>query len=397
MVQDTRDINRGAVLTELLRSRPSTRTSIAASTGISSATVSRAIDQLISEGIVAEGEAIVSESRGRRKVSLDIVADRELALGVDLGASNTRFVVTDLLARPVLVREIPTIRAKSGEELARWIVTTVMAAAESLWPRIRSIGVGLPGAVSMADRTVSNAPNLPLVEDRRFLDALESGFGRSIDIDNDANYALLGEQRFGVATNAPTAAIVTIGAGLGGALAVDGAILHGRLGLVGEFGHLPIGPLGTRLEHMVTGTGILRRAADLDLPLADPSALFANDLDPGRLQLRAQFDQALLIVLTALYVSCEPDVIVLGGGIAKSLSRSLSRYEEALSLNLRSSPTLAIAALGDFSGAVGAAVAGVQRSYLQLGISHSALATIPSERGTVTGEESYSALLTAKR
>jgi len=379
MVQDTRMLNRNAVLTELLRSRPVSRKQISVSTGISAATVTRTVDALISEGILAEGSQLVVEGRGRRAVSLDLVAHRSLVLGIDLGASNTRFIVSDLLARPVVAREVATPSTLNAAALAHWLDDCVRTTSGDLWGKIAEVSLGLPGAVSQHDRSISSAPNLPQVEDPDFLEEFESFIGRTAQVDNDANFALLGEQRLGAARKTPAAAMLTLGAGLGAGLSVDGRILRGRHGLVGEFGQLPVGPLGTRLEHMVTGPGILRRADEAGWTLSSPADLFVESPGPAVRALRTHFDQALLIVLTAIAVSCEPELIVLGGGISKSLTSSLDQYQDSLRQNLRTSPRLVPAALGDFSGAVGAVVSALHRVYRELGVEEGALGELPND------------------
>lgn len=378
MVQDTRTLNRNAVLTELLRSRPISRKLIAANTGISPSTVTRTVDLLIAEGILREGAELVVDRRGRRAVSLDLVADRSYAVGVDLGASNTRLIVADLLAHPVATREVPTPPDLSPVDLAHWLANETMTTAGALWSGVEDVSLGLPGAVNQLDQSVSNAPNLAQVEDLSFLSTFQSDVGRAVQTDNDANYALLGEQRFGAARDTPTAAMLTLGAGLGAGLSIDGRILQGKHGLVGEFGQLPAGPLGTRLEHMVTGPGIIRRAREAGIVIENPAELF-YDASPTAVQtLRAHFDQALLIVLTAIAVSCEPETIVFGGGISKSLTGSLGRYQDALTQSLRISPKLTPAALGDFSGAAGAVVASLHAAYTRLGVESDALTDLPA-------------------
>jgi predicted NBD/HSP70 family sugar kinase/biotin operon repressor len=378
LVQDTRELNRNAVLTSLMSSRPASRKQIAQASGISAATVTRAIDQLIAEGIVTETAEIVSETRGRRAVELDIVTDRSYVVGVDLGASNTRMIVADLLARPLLTVETATPTDRSTASLAAWIAEQARAAAGDLWDRVDHICLGLPGAVSQRDRRISNAPNLPQVEGPTFLDEVEAAMGKPMHFDNDANYALLGEQHFGAARSSRSAAMLTIGSGLGAGLAIDGRILQGERGLIGEFGQLPVGPLGTRLEHMVTGGGILRRAAEAGIELEAPARLFDADASPAVHALRAHFDQALLIVLTATTVACDPETIVLGGGIANSLVSTLDRYQSALEQTLRASPTLAPAELGAFSGSVGAVVAALHSVYAALGVEDETIVTLPA-------------------
>lgn len=376
MVQDTRQLNREAVLTALFASRPASRKLIAERSGISPATVTRSVEQLLAEGIVTETSEIISESRGRRAVELDIVADRHFAMGIDFGATNTRILVIDLLGRTIVRRSVPTPTHEDVELLTEWLAREVTATAGDAWDRVASVCLGMPGAVGR-QRTVSNAPNLPQVEMPGFLDGVETALARPMGFDNDANYALLGELHYGAATNSPNAAMLTIGFGLGAGLAIDGRILQGERGLIGEFGQLPIGPLGARLEHMVTGSGIMRRAAEAGVALAEPAELFAADAPPALLGLRAQFDQALSIVLAAVTVACDPQTIVLGGGIATSLAPALDRYRIALEQSLRVSPAIVTARLGAYSGAVGAAVAAVHRIYAQLGVHPDTIVRLP--------------------
>lgn len=372
-MSDARDFSRRSVLADLLRHRPTSRKAIALRTGLSAATVSRTVDALVADGVIHEASEIVSESRGRRAVRLDVVAERCLVVGVDLGASNTRIVVGDFAAEPIRRREAPTPTSLDAGRLADWLADIVLELVEGDERALSAVALGLPGAVAES-RTVSNAPNLPQVESVEFTATLERRLGLQVGLDNDVNYALLGEQRIGAAKGTPSAAMVTIGAGLGAALAIDGRIIHGRHGLVGEFGQLPIGPFGARLEHMVTGPGIIRRAAESGVTIDAPEELFT---DPSLFALRAQFDHALQIVLTAIAVSSEPEVIVLGGGIAASIASDLERYQSALEMNLRIAPRLVPAQLGEFSGAMGAVIAAVRSLYRELGVDEGDLDDLP--------------------
>jgi predicted NBD/HSP70 family sugar kinase len=401
--QDIRELNRNAVLTELLNQRPATRKQIAEATGISAATVTRAVDQLILDGVVCEVSEVVVENRGRRAILLDLVADASLVLGIDLGASNTRMIATDLLANPVMAIEVSTPTELAPTELALWVADQAKLAMGERWDTVAAVSLGLPGAVSQVDRSVSNAPNLRQVEDSTFLTVCELAMGLPLHADNDANLALLGELRFGAARHTPYAALLNLGAGLGVGIAIEGVILRGRHGLVGEFGQIPVGTHGERLESYTTGPGLLRHAAAAGVELASPADLFAAGPtgaadEPGteagmlgstgaferiggpnqaRATLRAEFDQALVTVLTAIAVSSEPETIVLGGGIAKSLTDSLGSYQLLLERNIRIAPTLTSVELGDFSGAAGGVVSALHAVYLDLGVQPSSLSALP--------------------
>lgn len=338
------------------------------------------VDALLSEGLLRETDEVASGRRGRRATLVEVVAERAVVVGVDLGASSTRFVVADLLAEPLGRRISPTPGDCSPEDLAAWLADEVAATAGDWSDRVAAVAVGLPGAVRRHDRSVSSAPNLPQVEQPAFLDALEDRLRPTLDLDNDSNYALLGEQRFGAARSAATAVMLTIGAGLGAGVSLDGQLLRGRNGLVGEFGHLPVGPLGTPLEHLVTGPGIMRRAAELGRELTSPTELFAADADDQLVAMRRHVEQAMLIALTAAVVSYEPEIIVLGGGVARSLTPRLEGLGEALRRITPAAPPLVPAQLHDLSGALGAVVAALHRVYLDLGLGQHDLVRVPRPR-----------------
>ncbi|MFV0407295.1 MAG: ROK family protein [Propioniciclava sp.] len=377
MPTESRGLNRSAVLSELLRRRPVSRRDIAAVTGISPATVTRTVEQLLAEGIVGEVRQEESEARGRRAVLLDVVADQRHVIGVDLGASNTRIIVADFIGQPLVARQRATAADLDARALAVWLAETIIGFAGPAWETTEVVGVGIPGAIRSSDGSITNAPNLPQVEDPSFVSNLQQLLGRNLLVDNDSNYALIGELRFGVARGTSTSAMLTIGAGLGVGMAVDGRIVRGHNGIIGEFGQLPVGPLGARLEHMVTGPGIMRHAADAGVKLSDPAELF-DASNSSVAQVRRLFDQALLIVLTAVTVSCDPECIVLGGRVGTRVGADIERYRQGLLTTLNMTPTLAVSELGDLSGAAGAVAVSLQHSYRTLGAGEPGISELPA-------------------
>lgn len=377
MVQDTRELNRAAVLAQLLRDRPTTRKEIAAATGISAPTLTRTVEQLIDQGVVLEVAEVVLNQRGRRPVLLDLNPERRIVAGVDLGASNTRLVLADLLGRPIRCQVTPTLQDATPEVLAAWLAETLRDMLGADLTRTHTVAVGLPGAVGNDGRTVSNAPNLPQVTDPAFLTRLQMAIPAAVTIDNDANMALLGERHFGAARSAPTSVMVTLGAGLGAAISIDGRILRGRTGVVGEFGQLPTATPGINLEHLVTGTGMVARAVKAGLALTSPGELFEPNLPTELTSLRADFDYGLLTVLTAATVACEPDIIVLGGRLATAIARDIPAYEDSLADRLGAAPRLLASELGEFAGAMGGVVAAAHAVYRDLGVLEEAFTDIP--------------------
>ncbi|MFJ6151386.1 ROK family transcriptional regulator [Micromonospora profundi] len=375
--QAPRRANRSTVLTHVLTHGPVTRTAIGQETDLSPATVSRIVEQLLDEGLLTETDGTPSTTRGRRATRVAIAAGRGVVCGVDVGGSNVRLVVADLAATPLVGRTVPTPADYDAPRLAHWLADLIRQTVGDHLDRLDCVAVGLPGAVRQHDRTVCNAPNLPQVEDPEFLRLLEKRLATGIEVDNDSNYALLGELRFGAARDTQTAVMFTIGAGLGAGVAIERRLFRGRSGMVGEFGHLPAGPLGGALEQIITGPGILARARDLGLPFDNAADVF-HSTDPRLVPVKQYVEQALLIILTAAVVAYEPEVIVLGGGISHALTPDLGRLGSRLREIVPSAPAVVQSAeLGDLSGALGAVVAALHNAYGRLGLAEADLAHVP--------------------
>lgn len=386
MRAETPPTARALVLAELLASGPTTRVAVSRATGLSSATVTRCVESLLADGLMLETSLLPASGRGRRAVQLEINGRHRHAVGVDLGASTTRVVVVDLAGRVVHVHRVATERDLDPASLGDWLATTIREQLGALEDGAGAVAVGLPGAVDPATRTVSNAPHLTQIEHPDFVSAVERGLELPVAIDNDANYALLGERYFGVARSTPNAVMFTLGLGLGAGVMIDGRLFRGTHGLVGEFGALPVGPLGTRLEHLVTGFGIMRRAAELGIELASPADLF-RPTNGALADLRRQFEHGLLVTITAAVVSVDPEIVVLGGAIADSLAGSIESIRNQLRSNVRIAPAIELAVLGDLSGALGASVDAIHRIHTDLGVPSSSLFRIPGVQAQASVSE----------
>ena len=213
--------------------------------------------------------------------------------------------------------------------------------AERLSARLRgavihSLGVGLPGALDRAAGVIEMSPNLPWLIGVDVRAALTRRLGERLDpavvrLENDANAAALGEQRFGGGTGQENLLFVTLGTGVGSGLILDGHLFVGA-GMASEVGHLCIEPSGLPcgcgsrgcLETLASATAARRRALEVRLPAADPGNL---ELLTRRARAQAGPERELLLavgrdlghglapVLTLIDVRC----FVFGGGFAAAL------------------------------------------------------------------------------
>jgi predicted NBD/HSP70 family sugar kinase len=374
---DARQANRSAVFAAIVAAGETTRTRVCEVTGLSPATVSRVADRLLAEGMITEGSQIESSGRGRNAVSLAARADLGLVCGIDVGGTNCRFLLANMLGEPVAVIHESTPVSIGASALAEWLASRAVRLTADVTGPLRAVVVGLPGMVTPDGTTVSGAPNVPQIEGQVFARKLARAIPAPVLLYNDSDLALVGELRFGAGRGLTRAVMFTIGAGLGAGVALDGALLRGRTGLTGEFGYLPAGPSGETVEELLSGTGLMRQATALRAGVSDAAEVFAPAAETLLAPVLERFDRALLLALTAATVAYEPEAIILGGGLSPAIARRLDVVRRRLGELVPATPDLRLAELGDLSGTLGALAVACQTAYEALGVSASDAASLP--------------------
>jgi len=260
-----------------------------------------------------------------------------LRLGVDLGGTKIELAALDASGAVHYRNRIPT-PAGDYEATIVAIARLVEEAEASLGER-GTVGIAMPGAISLATGRIKNA-NSTWLNGRALKEDLEHRLAREVRLANDANCFALSEAVDGAAAGADVVFGVILGTGVGGGIVAHGRILEGANAIAGEWGHnplplpraddhpLPLCYCGRRacIETYLSGPGlaadharatgerssaeeIARRAAAGDAPCAETLARYA-----------ARLARALGGVINVL----DPDAIVLGGG----LSRIGRLYEE---------------------------------------------------------------------
>lgn len=372
--------NRAEVLAAVIRENGVSRKRISTLTGLSQPTVSRVIDQLIEDRLVYESGEVLEDRRGRRSVLVNLDANQNFALGIDLGAANTRFVCLDSVGSVRAVKELQTPRDLDSTKLAIWIQDVSKSILGDISSKTRFISIGLPGAVNPSSLVVSNAPNLPQIQNPEFVDKLGQIFAADLKIDNDANFAVLGEYKYGAASGTLAAAVITLGLGLGVGLIKSGNIMHGSRGLVGEFGQLPFGKDSAPVEKSITWANIQNELLSIGVKSVSPEQFFSTKSSSSFSEARDQFSNALFLVSAAIIASTEPEVLVIGGGVAPLLSNEIPILQESIFESFGYSPKIVISELGQYSGAIGAAIDGLQRYFESLGISIETASALPSKK-----------------
>jgi predicted NBD/HSP70 family sugar kinase len=240
---DVRATNLAVVLRQLRMSAPCSRADIAATTGLNKATVSSLVTDLIERRLVRE--VGMTENRiGRPATMLVLDGSPYAAVGLEVNADYLTAVALDLAGERLLSwrRSFAGASSSPGQAIASLAALAKRAVAKMVRDQRRVLGltVGVPGLVD-ADGVVELATNLGWreVDLRKSLLSALNEPSYPLLVENDANLAVLAEQRFG-GRAAGNLVYLTGSAGIGAGIVCDGRLLRGGRGFAGEFGHLPI-------------------------------------------------------------------------------------------------------------------------------------------------------------
>ncbi|MGY1736792.1 MULTISPECIES: ROK family protein [unclassified Geodermatophilus] len=320
-------------LVEALRmSGPSTRAQLVERTGLSRATVSGYVADLVDRGLVAPGDdAGAVETGGRPARLVHLTRRAGVVVGVDIGRTHVRVAVADL-SHEIVGEETTTLPVADLDSDA--VLDTV---AGQVRAELRRAGactedvvgavVGLPtpvvGRAASARGTVARSNILPTWSGRTPAPALQERLGVPVIVENDANLGAVAEVRWGAGRGSRATLYLKMATGVGGALVIDGDLLRGVSGTAGEMGHVsldPAGPLcrcGNRgcLELTAGGTALLRAIRTAAPHHTDLRSLVAGaqEGDQACRRLIADAGASVGFVLGGLVNVLNPDRIVVGG------------------------------------------------------------------------------------
>ncbi len=290
--------------------------------------------------------------------------------GVDLGGTKIEIVALDQAGLERLRRRMPTPKGDYAATVGA-VVRLVQEAEAELGKR-GSVGVGIPGALSLVSDRIKNANSTWLI-DRPLKEDLERALGREVRLANDANCFALSEAIDGSGRGAPIVFGVILGTGVGGGIVAHGALHVGPNAVAGEWGHNPL-PLpsaqdlplpecycGRRgcIETYLSGPGMARDhvAAGGAQLSAEEIVVHAADGDAACAATLSRYEERLARALASVINVLDPDVIVLGGGLSniERLYVNVPRLWGRYVFSDHVSTQLARHAHGDSSGVRGAA------------------------------------------
>jgi predicted NBD/HSP70 family sugar kinase len=245
---DVRATNLAVVLRHLRTHAPCSRADIAATTGLNKATVSSLVTDLIDRRLVRE--VGMTENRiGRPAVMLVLDGSPYAAVGLEINSDYLTAVALDLAGERLLSwrRAFTGTAGQPGQAIAALaaLARRTVSKLSHDGRRVLGLTVAVPGLVD-ADGVVELAAGLgwQRVDVRKSLLAALGEPGYPLLVENDANLAVLAEQRLGAQNGTGDLVYLTGGASIGAGIISDFRLLRGARGFAGEFGHLPLDPAG---------------------------------------------------------------------------------------------------------------------------------------------------------
>jgi predicted NBD/HSP70 family sugar kinase/biotin operon repressor len=372
--REMRRRNLSRVLYAVAEAGQVSRAAVAARIGLTRASVSTLVEELLRAGFLVELGPGRSGGVGRPGNALALTDLGPCGLGAEIGVDHLTVCAVDLRGQVRARRtdEAPNRGEGPASVLRRLgsLTERVSADAGAAGLRPAGLAVAVPGLVTRSSTTVVHAPNLGW-HDTDIAEHLPGPL--RLTVDNEANFGALAELWQREPEDAPADFVhVSAEVGIGAAVVLDGELLRGRRGFAGELGHVPVEPDGP--DCACGGSGCLEQyageAAMLGAAGVEASGAGGRSAALAELQARAERGDpdalaalrraggALGIALAAAVNLLDPRAVVLGGtlaGLAPWLLPSLEAELRRRTAAPGAVPELAVSAIGSAGPSLGAA------------------------------------------
>ncbi len=344
----------------------------------------------------------ILKSKLRQLQSKDLIVVRErggkvvfnphfgYVVGIDLGASHLHFALADFCGE-ILSDSIEKVRPEQGpRKMIAQIKEGIrkLAGHHAERGRLRALAIGVPSPVDPRTGLVTFANNLPGWKNIDLLRELKRAVRVPIRVVNDANAAAVGERWRGVARGADCFVFIALGTGIGSGVFVHGRLHSGRTGSAGELFRMNVewprwrenfGETGY-FESYVSGMGIAaagkelansRDAAEAGGLAEERDARFVfESFHRGDPQARAVLEKIFTILgvgIANIVAVLDPDLIVLGGGVAKGAPEFMLATVEGVVRTIHPDPPpIRLSALEDKAQTYGAIYSALEAAWAVL-------------------------------
>jgi glucokinase len=352
-----KQMNTRLILSNIRKHQPITRAAVSRIVGVSRATVSSIVDDLIRKKLISEqGYGDSTKEGGRRGIHLVFNPISSYGIGVDVGGTKILIVLTDLDGNVVHKEEHATLF--EPESIINMIKDFIKGSPVNE-EDISAMGVGIPGILDSENGVVVDAPALRW-ENLHIRNIMRKSFAFPIFINNDVKCALFGELHYGAGKSCKSLAFIAIGTGVGSAIYVNGALLEGAHFSAGEIGYMTdrkdveegrfnvAGEFG-QFEKRTSGSALNREGKT--------AYDWFSEYDEGKEESITVIDNYLLdlaIGISNVVCVVNPEKIILGGGVSRSLGPHMKKIEGWVKKLTPIPVTIERSQLGSDTGAIGA-------------------------------------------
>jgi len=266
-----------------------------------------------------------------------------IAGAVDFGGTKLMVGLVDEHGKIIAQRTVPTPKEPAD------VADTAATLLQEMKGDHTLVGVGstVPGLADSRAGVLRYAPAHGW-RDLPWAAMLAERTDLPVRIANDVNACALAEQRFGAGRGVSDLIWVTVSTGVGAGLVLNGRIFEGAHGIAGEIGHIVVTEHGGTcgcgnrgcVESVASGPAIARRAQLAGLDVADAAGVFdlARQGDSVARWMVAEAGKYLGRAFAVAFNLFDPEMLVVGGGVARSLDLLLPHIEKTLSCRAISLP-----------------------------------------------------------
>jgi predicted NBD/HSP70 family sugar kinase len=350
-----RDINSTLVLETIINSKPISRAAISKQLGLTKATISAIVQDLMNRNLVIEIGSDDTEL-GRKPILLSFNKKAGYVISVDIGVETISALLTDLQGEDCSLKQIKTPKNKDQ------LIELLYGFIESMKPMdtktpygLVGISLGIHGVVH--DNKVSFTPYYDL-SGIDLAALLEAHFHAPVSLENEANLSVLGEKTF--MYDYPNIANISVHSGIGLGLLIENTLYTGYNGRAGEFGHTIIEvdgrecPCGNHgcLEQYVSERALLQEFAErkqLTEVNFDMVASMYQTGDKDAIDVIERFIKYMSICINNVLNAYNPDIVIINSSFTIFFPGLTKLVEQSLSSRMNSVTKVVPSALQDSS------------------------------------------------
>ncbi len=336
-----RDINTKLVLETIINSIAISRAAIAKHLGLTKATISAIVQELINKNLVIE---IGSDDTnlGRKPILLSLNKKAGYVICIDIGVDTISALVSDLMGEDCSLKQIKTPKSSGN------IIQVLIDLIESMkLPRntpyhLVGITLGIHGVI--ADNQVSFAPYYNL-SGINIAGGLEEHFNIPVYLENEANLSVIGEKTFQY--DYANIANISVHSGIGLGIIINHQLYTGYNGRAGEFGHTIIEidgrqcPCGNKgcFEQYASERNLLKEFAGMkkeeEMSFEQFSAAYeAGDADAAKIM--DAFIKYMSIGVNNILNAYNPDIVIINSSFTIFFPQITEKIEAALNSRMNS-------------------------------------------------------------